>query len=46
MISLYINPSDAHKAEAAKKLETYNTQSITPMLEKRIKAPAISTAVS
>jgi integrase len=46
MTSRYVHPTDAHKADAAKKLEAYNAQLIAQMLEKRSGVPAISTTVN
>jgi integrase len=46
MTSRYVHPTDAHKAEAAKNLETYNAQLVAQMLEKRSQVPAISTTVN
>ena len=34
MTSRYVLPADAHKAEAAKKLETYNVQLVGEMIKK------------
>jgi integrase len=46
MTSRYVHPTDAHKAEAAKKLETYNAQLVAEMIQKRSGVPAIPTTVN
>jgi integrase len=40
MVSRYVHPSDAHKAEAAKKLENYNAQLVAEMIERAAKKQA------
>ena len=46
MTSRYVHPTDVHKAEAAKKLETYNAQLVAEMIQKQAGVPAISTTVN
>jgi integrase len=46
MTSRYVHPTDAHKADAAKKLENYNAQLVAEMIQKQAGVPAISTTVN
>jgi integrase len=46
MTSRYVHPTDAHKAEAAKKLEYYYAQLVAEMIQKQSGVPAISTTVN
>jgi len=46
MTSRYVHPTDVHKAEAARKLETYNAQLVAEMIQKQAGVPAISTTVN
>jgi integrase len=46
MTSRYVHPTDAHKADAAKKLENYNAQLVAEMIQKQARVPAISTTVN
>jgi integrase len=46
MTSRYVHPTDAHKADAAKKLETYNAQLVAEMIERQRKVSTISTTVN
>jgi integrase-like protein len=43
MTSRYVHPTDAHKADAAKRLETYNAQLVAEMIERQRKVSTIST---
>jgi hypothetical protein len=40
------HPTDAHKADAAKKLENYNAQLVAEMIQKQAGVPAIPTTVN
>jgi integrase len=46
MTSRYVHPTDAHKADAAKKLENYNAQLVAEMIERQQKVSTISTTVN
>lgn len=46
MTSRYVHPTDAHKADAAKKLEYYNAQLVAEMIEKQRKVSTISATVN
>jgi hypothetical protein len=46
MTSRYVHPTDAHKADAAKKLENYNAQLVAEMIERQQEVSTISTTVN
>jgi len=46
MTSRYVHPTDAHKADAAKKLENYNAQLVAEMIERQQKVSTISATVN
>jgi integrase len=46
MTSRYVHPTDAHKAEAAKKLENYNAALVARMMEKQRGVTTISATVN
>ena len=46
MTSRYVHPTDAHKVEAARKLETYNAQLVAEMIEKQPKVSTVSATVN
>jgi membrane-bound lytic murein transglycosylase B len=46
LASRYVHPTDAHKAEAAKKLESYYAELVARMIEKQRGVPTISATVN